>query len=291
MEREKKTTSGPLLEVDFFPVWEDGRRKPTRDPKKKMSTAAQKKYNDLQMRKKAIRDINANFDNGDIIMSPTYEPAKAPQNYDEVLRDADNYIRRVKRKRASELKRVTKLLLADTENEQLKVAKKKLEAPLKYYYSVEQVTYKTGRYAGRNNWHIHMFITGGISRDTLEEMWPGGIRVNADRFQPEKFGPEAAAKYITKDAKGRRRIKHSRNLEKPKQKVKDGRITARGVELLAKRRADDKEYWENRYKGYKFVRCFARYNEYNGNWYVSVIMYQSERAVIPEWKISEWIND
>jgi hypothetical protein len=291
MEREKRTTSGPLLEVDFFPVWEDGRRKPSRDPKKKVSPAAKKKYNDLQMRKKAIRDINANFDNQDIFMSPTYEQSKAPQSYEEVLRDTDNYIRKVKRKRASELKRIIKLISSDTNNEKLKKIKKKLEAPFKYYYSVEEVTYKTGRYAGRSNWHIHMFMTGGISRDELEEMWPSGIRVNADRFQPEKFGPEAAARYITKDAKGRRRIKHSRNLINPEIKQKDGFITSRGVELLAKRRVDDKEYWEKRYKGYKFVRCYARYNEYNGNWYVSVIMYRNDRAVIPDWKISEWIND
>lgn len=291
MEREKRTTSGPLLEVDFFPVWEDGRKKPSRDPKKKVSTAAQKKYNDLQMRKKAVRDINANFDNRDIFMSPTYEPLKAPQSYDEVMRDADNYLRRVKRKRISELKRINKLLITDSCNQELIKQKKNLERPFKYYYSVEEATYKTGIYAGKSNWHIHLFITGGVSRDTLEEMWPSGIRVNANRFQPEKFGPEAAARYITKDAKGHRRIKHSRNLTNPEIKQKDGYITQRGVELLAKRRVDDKEYWEKRYKGYKFVRCFPRYNKYNGHWYVSVIMYRSDQAVIPEWKISEWIND
>lgn len=291
IEREKKTASGPLLEVDFFPIWEDGRKKPFRDPKKKISTAAQKKYNDLQMQKKVVRDINANFDEGDILMSPTYEPSKAPQSYEEVYRDADNYIRRVKRKRAKELKRIKKLLELTPKDQDLLKLKKKLEAPFKYYYSVEEVKYKTGIYAGKSNWHLHMFLTGGLTRDTFEDLWEKSMRVNANRFQPERFGPEAAAKYITKDAKGFRRIKHSRNIVRSKPRNIDGRITKRGVELLAKKRANDAEYWERRYKGYRFIRCFPRYNEYNGHWYVSVIMYRSDKALVPEWKISEWLND
>jgi len=106
IEREKRTASGPLLEVDFFPVFADGRKMPDRDLKARQSTAAQKKYNDLQMQKKVVRDINANFDDGDVFMSPTYEPAFSPQSYEEVYRDADNYIKRVKRKRTAELKRI-----------------------------------------------------------------------------------------------------------------------------------------------------------------------------------------
>ena len=291
IEREKRRLSGPLLEVDFFPVWEDGRRKPFRDPKKKISTEAQKKYNDQQMQKKVVRDINANFDEGDILMSPTYEPSKAPQSYEEVYRDADNYIRRVKRKRAAELKRIKNLLEVTPTDKKLLELKRKLEAPFKYYYSVEEVKYKSGKNAGRSNWHLHMFLTGGISRDTYEDLWEKSMRVNANRFQPERFGPEAAAKYITKDAKGFRRIKHSRNIEKPKEKNIDGRITSRGVELLARKREFDSDYWERRYKGYRFIKCYPRYNDYNGHWYVSVIMYRTDKALVPEWKISEWMND
>ena len=291
MEREKKIKSGPLLEVDFFPVWADGRRMPSRAPKTKRSTAAQQKYNDIQMRKKAIRDINANFDNQDIFMHITYEQSKAPQSYEEALRDADNYLRRIKRRREAELIKCNKLLHLHPYEEALKKQIRKLEAPFKYYYSIEEVQYKTGMYAGRSNWHFHMFITGGLARDTYEDIWPNGVRVNADRFQPERFGPEAAARYITKDAKGRRRIKHSRNLTKPETKVKDASFSRRGVELLAKRRADDAAYWEKRYKGYKFIRTFPRYNEYNGHWYLSVIMYRSDQAILPESRISEWLDE
>lgn len=288
MEREKRTCSGPLLEVDFYPVWKDGRRMPEREPKKKISTEAQKKYNDNQMQKKAIRLINANFDEGDIFMSPTYNPANAPQSYEEVCRDADNYLRRVKRKRNMELKRIAKMLEKDSCNSKLLELKKKLEQPFKYFYSVEEVNYKTGIYAGKKNWHLHMFLTGGLSRDAFEDIWGANVRVNTNRFQPERFGPEAAARYITKDAKGKRRIKHSRNLCEPKVKTSDGKITKKGVELLAKRRVDDKKYWERRYKGYKFIRCFPRYNEYNGHYYLTVIMYRSDKTDMPEWNLGPW---
>ncbi len=277
--------------MDFFPVFADGRRIPDRDSKARQSTAAQKKYNDLQMQKKVVRDINANFDDGDVFMSPTYEPAFSPQSYEEVYRDADNYIKRVKRKRAAELKRIEKLLAVTPKDKRLRELRKKLRSPFKYYYTVEQVEYKSGKYAGKKNWHLHIFLTGGIPRDTFEDLWGKHVRVNTNRFQPERFGPEAAAKYITKDAKGTRRIKHSRNIVKPKKKNIDGKITKRGVELLAKKREFDKDYWERRYKGYRFIRCFPRHNDYNGHWYVSVIMYRADKALIPEWKISEWMND
>lgn len=291
IQREKRQLSGPLLEVDFFPVFSDGRRVPERSAKEKQSTEAQKRYNDLQLQKKVVREINANFDEGDVFMSPTYEPSKAPQTYEEVYRDADNYIRRVKRKRASELKRITKLLTLNPRDTKLRAQKKKLEAPFKYYYTVESVTYKSGVNAGRKNWHMHMFLTGGISRDIFEDLWDKSVRVNTNRFQPERFGPEAAAKYITKDAKGMRRIKHSRNITEPKKKNVDGKITKKGVELLAKKREFDREYWERRYKGFRFIRCFQRQNPYNGYYYVTVIMYRSDKALIPEWKLSEWMNE
>ena len=52
MNREKRTYSGKLLDVDFYPVFSDGRRMPSRKPKTKPSTAEQEKYN----RNKAVRE-------------------------------------------------------------------------------------------------------------------------------------------------------------------------------------------------------------------------------------------
>ena len=292
MQREKQLKSGRLLEIDFFPVWPDGRRVPTRAPKSEITSEAQKKYNQQQAVKRTIRKINANFDTGDIWMCPTYEPEKAPSSREEALRDVRNYIRRVKTKRAAELKRLNKLLQIIPNDVGLQERIKRLSAPFKYYGRIEKQVYKSGRYAGLTNWHFHIFMTGGIDRDILEDMWTKGVRVNADRFQPEKFGPEAAARYTAKDPDGDRRFFCSKNLIKPTEKKIDGKISRRSVERMATLRADDRAYWERRYKGYRFIRTFPRFNEYNGHWYLSVIMYRTNNpADLPEWKIDDWANE
>ena len=292
MIREKHTKSGKLFEADFYPVWNDGRRLPTRAPKTQRSTAAQAKYNHSQAVKKAIRIVNANFDTGDVFMHITYRPENAPLTEEAAKRDFANYIRRVKTKRASELKRVAELLKEHPNDKSLKKQKKKLEQPFLYYCPLEETIYKTGKHKGKSNWHFHLLMTGGIDRDILEDMWDGKARVNADRFQPERFGPESAARYITKDLHGSRKILRSKNLKKPNSPPpKDGRISPRGVQKLATERVDDREYWERKYKGYRFLRCFARFNEYNGNWYVSVVMYKNGGEEMPQWEVDEWITE
>lgn len=293
MIREKHTKSGRLFEAEFFPVWNDGRRMPARAPKSKRSTTEQARYNKTQAIKKLIRLVNTNFDTGDVIMHPTYEADKAPQSEEQARKNLVNYLRRVKRKRESELKRVSELLKDRPNDKTLQKQQAALSKPFKYIYVIEKQTYKSGKNEGRDNWHYHLFMTGGVDRDTLEDMWPNGIRTNADRFQPEKFGPEAAAKYMSKDPQGSKRFCASRNLDKPKQpKPKDGKITPRGLERISKERVDDREYWERKYKGYRFVRTYARYNEYNGHWYLSVIMYKADSdAELPQWEIEEWLTE
>ncbi len=303
MQREKKTISGPLLEVDFYPVFEDGRRMPTRAPKTKPSTAEQIKYNKAKATKKFIRLVNANFGDTDYLMHPTYRPDLAPQDEKSARRDIVNYLRRVKTKRNSEAQRLKKELLSAEEAaasvpnnkfisagiEELKAKIKKLEQDFGYIYVIEKQTYKTGIYAGRTNWHFHLFLTGGIDAKTLEGMWPNGMRTNVDNYQPEKFGPEAAARYMSKDPQGSKRFCYSRNLKKPVEKVKDGKVARNTVARMATQRVDDREYWEKRYKGYRFIRCYNRYNEYNGHWYVTAIMYKTDGSP-PNWTSDEWIT-
>ncbi len=292
MEREKRIRSGKLLEVEFYPIFENGRKVPNRMPKSKSSTPEQQKYNTTQAIKKFVRLVNTNFDNTDLFMSPTYLPQNAPQNEDEARRDIVNYLRRVKTKRTSELRKAQKQLAANPDNKDLAKRCGKLAEPFRYIYVIEKQTYKTGINKGRNNWHFHLFLTGGLDRDTLEDMWPKGIRVNTHRFQPERFGPEAAARYCSKDPQGSKRFVYSRNLKKPIiAPPRDGKITPRGVERLALDRVDDREYWERRHKGYKFIRCFARFNVFNGHWYISVVMYKADsKTEIPTWQ-TEWLEE
>lgn len=304
MEREKKTISGPLMEIDFYPVFSDGRRMPSRQPKTKPSSEAQRKYNQTQAIKKFVRLVNTNFDSSDYFMHPTYDPKYAPQDEQKARRDMVNYIRRVKTKRTSELKKrqrefdeLKKILKTMPDNKYLQESAKgikkrirKLSEPLKYIYVIEKKEYQRGEFTGKANWHFHLFITGGIDNRDMENLWNNGMRTNCNNYQPEKFGPEAAAVYMSKDPQGAKRFAYSRNLSKPKEKIMNNKLlNRRRVAQIATERVDDASFWERRYKGYKFIRCFARYNGYNAHWYVTAIMYKSG-TVPPDWKTNEWIT-
>ena len=299
MNREKRTYSGKLLDVDFYPVFSDGRRIPSKAPKTKRSTEEQEKYNHNKAVREFVRKANANFDERDYFMHPTFIPALAPQDRDEAKRILSNYLARVRRRRESELKKAERALAAmpkrdalKEQRHQLKEKIKALKRPMKYAYTIEQVTYKTGPLKGRSNWHYHLFITGGLDDRTMERMWDKGVRVNADNFQPERFGPEAAAKYMLKSIPqaGQRKYICSRNMTPPRvpdPSKRDGRTSNRQLEHWAKERIDDAAFWERRYKGYRFVRCFARKNPFNGHWYLSVVLYRTDSDP-PPWALEDW---
>lgn len=303
--RNKKTISGPMLEVDYYPVFSDGRRAPTRAPKTKPSTEAQEKYNRAQAKKKIVRLVNANFDNTDFFIHPTYEDWQAPQTEEEARRDIVNYLRRIKSKRKTELKHAS-AELAELERlcgdkpskfttarlDKLRHKVKKLSEPFKYLYVMERQEYKSGRRKGQLNWHFHLFATAGLDAETMEALWP--YRINCNRYQPEKFGFEAAAKYIAKDPSGNKSFAYSKNLKQPTVlEPKDGKVTKRYVEKIARERIDDAEYWEKKFKGYRFVRLIKKFNDFNLNWYVSVVMVKADTGepLCSPNAYDDWLDD
>lgn len=284
--RERRIRSGPLLEIDYYPIFfPSGRAVPRKKPPPEKKAL----YNERETVKRLVRLVNANFDGTDYLMHPTYDAALAPQSEAEARKEIGNYIRRVKTRRASELKKVGKQIralpatdaLADLRRELL-TKRRKLRQPLKVAYTIEQVTYQSGPYRGRDNWHYHLFITGGLENRVMEQIWKKGIRVNCDNFQPDRFGPEAAARYIAKAPKGKKKFVCSKNMKKPDVSQRDGKISSATVEKIATQRMDDARYWEAKVPGYKFLRTFPRFDEYNGHWYMSVVMYKTkETEAIP----------
>lgn len=300
MNREKRTYSGPLLEADFYPIFQNGKRIPSRTPKTNRTPDEQKRYNYIQAVKRLIRLVNTNFNNTDYFMHPTYKAEYAPQDEKTARRGITNYLRRVKYRRCSELKRLQKKLDKLPEGEavedyrrELKAKIKKLTEPCRYIYIIECTTYKQGEFSGRSNWHFHLFVSGGLDDRTMEKLWSNEFKVNANNYQPERFGPEAGAKYMMKSPEGMRRFVCSRNLKQPKipdPSKRDGKTTQYQLSRWAEQRIDDAEFWERRYKGYKFIKCYAQKNGYNGRYYLSVIMYRSDAAP-PEWSIKDWLDD
>jgi hypothetical protein len=251
--REKNIISGDMYEAEFFPVFSGGRRMPTcRRGKSGLSSKKQADLNDKNARKKMVRLVNANFGKGDIVLHGTYRDDEMPKSEEECRRHIQNYIRRIKRYR---------------KNHGL--------PEIKYIYVIEA---KTSKKTGIVRYHFHM-ILNSMDRTIAEEMWPYGDWTNADRLQPNEKGCEALAKYLVKDPKGGKRWAQSKNLNKPKvPRPKDGKISKRHLQRLATERIDDAAFWECRYKGYRFVEAEAEFNEYNGHWYLSVVMFKAERV-------------
>lgn len=298
MIKEKITKAGKLLNTDFYPCFDNGRKMPTQ-PKVKGTTEAQKKYNENKAQKESVYLINENFDENDYIATYTYNPEFAPQSKEEAQRDWNNAHKRILRKRARELKKVEKQLATLPNTEELAELRKKLEfkryklsAPFKYMYVIEKVTYQRGPFKGRDNWHFHIFMTGGLERSEVEAIWKKGVRSNVNQFQPDRFGPEAMAKYMTKDPQGTKRFVCSRNMSRTykQPKIKNARFSAGHLAKLAQERCDDADYWEKKYKGYRFLRAFPRFNEYNGHWYLTVVMYAGDGPV-PKWDMDDWANE
>ncbi|MDR1001691.1 MAG: hypothetical protein LBL82_00250 [Oscillospiraceae bacterium] len=142
---------------------------------------------------------------------------------------------------------------------------------MKYIFVIEA---KVSKRTGVLRWHTHM-IMSGMDRNDTEKLWGHGDYVNADRLQAGEHGFAAIAVYLAKKPEGAKRWCESRNLHKPNiSPPRDGKISKKYLAKLATERADDSAYWESRYKGYRFLESEIRYNDYNGYWYVDIVMYK-----------------
>lgn len=243
--RTKTIRSGPMLEVEIYPF--SGAPPGKRAKKKKEIRQAQSNLNDKNSKKHLIRLINTNFTKQDIWMTLTYKDGKLPADLDQAKKDMTNYIRRLKR-----------------------YAKKHDLPELKYVYVTE---YRDADSKKKKRVHHHMIINFS-DRDIAEELWNGGGRTQTRRLQPDDFGFEGLARYISKD-KGEATIKRytpSRNLQQPKITVADKKITRRRAEKIAKEENMAQEIFEKLYAGYQFKDMEVKYSPYVAGAYIYVRM-------------------
>lgn len=257
--RQKKIHCGEnYLEVDIFPYTETqqeaSKRKGTRAKKEKVSEPKQRNLNDKNAKRYFIQLINANFGEGDLHVTLTYNNKFLPATIKDAEKEIGNYLRRINYKR-----------------------KKEGMESLKYVLVTE---YKTKKDDDRPiRIHHHLIINGGINRDIVEDLWSKkqkgqkkGERigyVNADRLQPDEDGSGIAAlgNYLTKDPQGKKRWSSSQNLERPWSRPNDHKYSRREVEKIAKN-PPGREYWEKKYPGWTLINndyAFTTvYNEITG---------------------------
>ena len=233
--KTKTIISGPMLECEIYPIWKTS-KKSIREKTRKESRKAQRNLNNKNAVKRVIRLINTNFNNNGIWGTFTYSDDKLPNSEDQAKKDMQNYIRRLKR-----------------------YLNKNELGELKYIYVTE--------YSERKRVHHHI-VMNFKDRETAEKLWKNGGRTQTRRLQPDDYGLEGMARYITKQKKDSKRYACSRNLEKPKVYEAYSKFTKRRAEKLALDENGAKEVFEKMYKNYVFNDIDIKYSEFVSGCYI-----------------------
>lgn len=211
-----------------------------RKAKAMMSSPAQQNLNEKRARRYLLQLILANFEEGDYIAHNTYADKYLPENGEAAGKLAKRFLDRISY-----------------------ALKKRSLPPLKYVCITSEGTVH-GRF------HHHIFLSCKLSRDEIEDMWwavkgtkskkremLGGI--NVDRLKDwTGDGIYEMAKYVTRQAKGRKKWTQSQNLKKPKMKrANDTKYRRKTMELVME--MDEKsealrEFIQKNYPGYAPVQ-------------------------------------
>lgn len=221
----KTEKAGDTLVLTVYPILGRSDRAKAEAARKAMSRERQTRYNRERARRRLALLMDANFGRNDLHVTLTYRGT--PPDYEQARKDVRNYLRAVKRMR------------------------EKAGLPeMKYIYVIEE----EGGDGERRRIHVHLMMTGGVSREALEEKWGRGY-ANCDRLQPEEGnGLMELARYFTKleQEKHRRAWSASKNLRQPRTTVSRTRMSNAKVRRLCQEMPGSAaEIMGKLYPGYK----------------------------------------
>ncbi|MBQ9709479.1 MAG: hypothetical protein IJV67_02535 [Clostridia bacterium] len=237
--RTKTYKYGRVLEAEIFPMWRN-KRAAARAAKVKPTTAAMERINHLNTVKRISRYINANFTDQDLWATFGWDDDNLPGSTEAAWKELNNFLRRLKR------------------------AYKKTGAEFKALYELV--------YGCDIRSHVHMVLSGGVSREIIEEKWKGGGRKQTRALQPDKMGYTGLAHYFGKNKRCERKWHHTQNLILPQPTVADGKVTKRGAEKIIESADKQREYFEKLYPGYELMDIDVRYSEVVSGVYCYVTM-------------------
>lgn len=226
---------GEWMAVEIF-QHSDNRTAAVRRIRKKksvLSTPAQQNLNDKRSRRYFMQLVLANFREGDFVAHNTYSDKYLPETEEDARKILKKWLDRISY-----------------------ALKKQKKPPLKY----AAIT-TTGDIHGRI--HHHVFLSCDLSRDELEEMWwavkgsknrkremLGGI--NVDRMKDwSGDGIFDMVKYVTRQAKGKKKWTQSQNLIRPKEKrPNDTKYSGRTMAQVMEMDMDGEEFLQFVQKNY-----------------------------------------
>ena len=253
--KEKKIYCGKYLEIDIIPSF----AKKTKDinkTKRLMSLEKQKILNDKNSKRKLHQVILNNFDSNCFHLSLTYNNDYLPKTEEEAVKVVNNYIRRIKTKLKNSNKEFKYILITETKGKE-----------------------------GENvRIHHHMIVNNVLSRDEYENLWCVGRGknkkqigyVNADRLQFNEEGVKELVNYICKNVNNKHSKKWtgSQNLKRPY--IEEKAIILSNNKIRNFNIINEKEYWESKVKGYRFISSNIKYNDIVGKYYIYLNMIKRE---------------
>lgn len=248
--REKLVYAGDMIFGVVYPTY---RKAGARRGKFRETSETQKKLNDRKAAERLTWLIHANFGKGDYALHLTFTNENLPETEEAAEKFVKNYIRRAKRLYKAE------------------------GVEMRYVYVIE--VSDSGRV------HVHMIVSGGVSRDALEDAWGMG-RCNADRLQFNECGIIDLSKYITKSGrtKYRRRYVTSRNLVKPAEKTNVHQWSRKQLSAVDMAGNPHKRF-ADLYPGYWLAEFpHVETNGVNGGMYMTFVMYKPDGKNLAEYR-------
>ena len=244
--RERIIVTGVRMDVMVYPVFQPPgvRRGRCRE-----STEIQKRINERNSIRMLTRIAYLNFTEKDLALHLTY--AKEPESIEDAERMLDNFIKKLRRRF------------------------KKAGIDMKYIKRTER-----GKTNGRV--HHHLFLTGGLDRDQIEDLWGNG-RCNSRRLQFDGDGLDGLAAYIAGKGKPMRdtfrRWSCSKNCDRPTEEIVDGRFDLDAADALGEAAEQGLGYniFEELYPGWECISCEGIKNETNRGWYTYAVMRRNMR--------------
>lgn len=199
--RTKTIRSGPVVECEVYPIFTRSQEKAARKARENLTPERQQRANQAYAIRRVIRLANCNFSPDDLHVTLTY--GTNPPPWEQAQKDVRNFLRRLNRRRT----------------------RRGLDNAA-YIYAIED-----NESGLKKRIHVHMLLSGGLSRDEIEACWRKGW-ANADRLQPNEEGLAAIARYITKAQRNRKKWVCSHGLKQPEVTVSDTKLSNRRVRML-----------------------------------------------------------
>lgn len=238
-------TQDTIITAQIYPAFHHKQDMPPQQQRQSREKRREvmRNLNDKRARRELTRLININFAKGDLWITLGYDDEYLPDSMKKALKDVENWIRRVNYRR-----------------------KKRGLDRAKYIYITE---WEDDEKKGKVRCHHHIIMDGELDRDTVEQAWGLCKRPNSRKLVPDEAGFTGLANYISKDPRGTKRWKASRNLKRPEQPTRSlSKFSKRNVNHMARDHEYMKMLLESKYPGYAFLDCEMYYNERQALFYI-----------------------